>query len=160
MKYRIFTISGIVLLFGYFIMDSFRNASSIDDPNRVVMVGGDTLGRDWGAQADERERAKKAQAEGSASTDEVTSGGVASTDGVPGSSKSNSNQYTSSSDLMQGDNPYEKPKLNSSDYSTVLDANGREVITGYTPDENGSQNFETRHQREAGRNEPTIKYKE
>ncbi|MDB5227842.1 MAG: hypothetical protein JWN78_2035 [Bacteroidota bacterium] len=158
MKYRILTISGIVLLFGYFIMDSFKNSSSLEDPNRVVLVGGDTLGRDWGAQADERERVKKQQAEGTAADDDGSNTASVNA-GTPAGNKSSTNQF-SSDNLTQGQDPYEKQKLNSSDYSTVMDGNGREVITGYNPEENDNQNFETRHQREAGRNEPTIKYKE
>ena len=49
-KGKILTIAGIVLIFGYFISESFKDTT---DPTQVVMIGNDTLGRDWGALADQ-----------------------------------------------------------------------------------------------------------
>jgi hypothetical protein len=60
-KGKILTIAGIVLIFGYFISESFKDPS---DPTQVVMVGNDTLGRDWGAMAEQIEREKMQQQNG------------------------------------------------------------------------------------------------
>ena len=147
MKVKIPTIIGIVLLFGYFIRESFKNPSSID-PTQVVMVGNDTLGRDWGAMADqkEKEKAELLKLE---------------------EDKSNVADHSDTKSLLERDDPYnQKEKLNSADYSTVQAADGREIITGYNPnqgEEDGSENYETRHQKELTKKvtkEPEMKYRE
>ena len=150
MKGKILTIAGIVLIFGYFIMESFRNPSSID-PNQVVMVGKDTLGRDWGAMADQREREKKQQMEGNSSSGDNAGSGVNSTTGEGNENgKKSSNQYKDNNNT--GIDPLQNPKLNASDYSSVQAADGREIITGYDPEQNdNAENYETSHQQELKR---------
>jgi hypothetical protein len=139
MRYKIPTIIGIVLIFGYFIMESFKNPSSID-PTQVVMVGKDTLGRDWGAIADRKEREKEEALKSSEESPEPSLGAPPS--------------------LLQGDDPMTRQKLNTDNYTTIEAADGREIITGYTPTfSDESQNYETRHQKETGRNtEPEMRY--
>lgn len=139
MRGKLLTIAGIVLIFGYFIMESFRNPSSTD-PTQVVMVGKDTLGRDWGAIADQKAREKeelfKSQQDASANEGEVAR-----------------------KSLIGSDDPYQRSLFNSSDYSSIQAADGREIITGYNPiqqeedNNNVYQNFQTRHQKESGRRE-------
>ncbi len=145
---KIFTIAGIVLVFGYFIMESLRDPS---DPTAVVMVGNDTLGRDWGAMADQREAALNAEKKEEGEED----------------------LESSSSDkplINDKQDPYQRAKLNSTDYTTIESADGREIITGYDrPEEqNDPYNYESRRQKEQGQSqyssgsseEPSIKYKD
>lgn len=52
-KGKILTIAGIVVIFGYFIWESLQDPD-FSDPNAIIMVGADTLGRDWGAIANQQ----------------------------------------------------------------------------------------------------------
>lgn len=151
MKGKLITIAGIVLIFGYFITESFKNQS---DPTQVVMIDGDTLGRDWGAMAEQK--AKEAAGLNSISSE--------SGEGI----KSISSEDNSKASLSVQEDPYSRQKLKSSDYSSIQDASGREVITGYNrPEEQENEDpYQTRHQKEKGKNmndiaeEPTIIYRE
>ena len=151
MKGKLLTIAGIVLIFGYFISESFKNPS---DPTQIVMVDGDTLGRDWGAMAEQK--AKEAT-------------GLNSINSESGDDfKSISSEDKTQAAIGVQEDPFSRQKLKSSDYSSIQDASGREVITGYNrPEEQENDNpYQTRHQREKGKNnndvveEPTIIYRE
>ena len=136
MKGKLITLIGIVLIFGYFILESFRNPSS-SDPTQVVMVGNDTLGRDWGAIADQKAKEKQDMLKGQQDANTPTAEADASR-----------------KSLLGNDDPYKNDKFNSSGYTTIQAADGREIITGYNPTddaENPDQNYETRHQKEQGR---------
>ena len=137
MKGKLLTIAGIVLIFGYFISESVRNTY---DPTQVVMVGEDTLGRDWGAIAEQKMKeiqTRNELAQGNEGT------GISLTD----KGKSDEVKTISSED------PFQKQKFNQDNYSTIQDENGMEVIIGYDrPEQQESENpYETRHQREKGR---------
>jgi hypothetical protein len=148
MRYKIPTIIGIVLIFGYFIRESFRNPTSLD-PTQIVIVGKDTLGRDWGAIADQRERER---AEAMQDADQ---------------NMTEEDLYPQRS-LLEGDDPYARDKFDQSGYTSIQAADGREIITGYDrPSENAEDAYETRHQKELKRRpsqpepgEPQIIYKE
>ena len=68
MKGKIFTIVGIVAIFGYFISESFKNTY---DPTKIVLSGTDTLGQDWGAIADQKLMEANAQANPNGNNGEV-----------------------------------------------------------------------------------------
>lgn len=152
MKGKLLTIAGIIFVFGYFISESLKNDSS--DPTQVVIVGNDTLGRDWGAMAEQK--AKEVA--------ELNSISSESGEGI----KSISSEDNSKVSLNTQEDPFSRQKLKSSDYSSIQDASGREVITGYNrPEEQDNANpYQTRHQKEKGNNnndvveEPTIIYRE
>lgn len=141
---KILTIAGIVLIFGYFIKESFVNPI---DPTQVVMVGKDTLGRDWGAIANQKdqERLQKQNQENN--------------DGL-------STKMGTSFDIPTSEDPFRKEKFNQENYSSVQSPDGREIITGYDrPEEQAGQsssddNYQTRHQKEKSLEEPSIIYKE
>lgn len=150
---KILTIAGIVLIFGYFIKESFRNPLAAD-PNQIIMVGKDTLGRDWGAMADQRERDKMQQSQ---ENEAVASG-------------TNTNSETKS---ISSEDPFSREKFNQDNYSSIQSPDGREIITGYNrPEDQGNpdinsqtDNYQTRHQQEKGQQqiiteEPTIIYRE
>lgn len=138
-KGKLFTIAGIVLIFGYFILDSIKNPTS-QDPTAIVIVGGDTLGRDWGALADQREREQQLAEAGLTEPKEEE---------IP---------VTVKPLISEQEDPYTRNKINSSNYSTIQDASGREVITGYNREEQQEDQYryQTRHQRENG--EPAMIY--
>lgn len=145
-KGKILTIAGIVLIFGYFIKESFKSPS---DPTQVVMVGNDTLGRDWGAIANQKDQ-ERMQKQSQENTELPT-------------------QTSTSFDLKStsSEDPFKKEKFNQDNYSSVQSPDGREIITGYDrPEEqagqtNSGDNYETRHQKEKNSvQEPSIIYKE
>jgi hypothetical protein len=141
MKGKFITVIGIVLIFGYFIMESFKNPSSVD-PSQVVMVGKDTLGRDWGAIADQKAKEKEDMLK-------MQEGGTSTASG------SSEGEMVPTGSLLGKEDPYQNDKFNSSGYTTIQAADGREIITGYNPtqqeEENTYQNYETRHQKELPR---------
>jgi hypothetical protein len=157
MKGKFFTVIGIVVIFGYFIMESFRDPS---DPTQVVMVGNDTLGRDWGAQADARDR-EIARQNGLLAEEEQGQNGLANPGG--------DNLYDAPT-LLDGNDPLEKDRSYSGNYSTIQSADGREIITGTYGDneeydeEQNTTNYKTRRQleREGGGTveEPAMIYRE
>lgn len=149
MKGKLFTIVGIVLIFGYFITESIKNDSS--DPTKVVIVGNDTLGRDWGAMA-EQKALEASQSLHSISSEDPSTGSTQNTN------------YGSGSLLDPKQDPYSRDKFNSSNYSTIQDASGREVVVGYDrPEEQGNQDpYSSRHQKEKGEvegDEPQMQYR-
>mgnify|MGYP000869302075 CR=1 FL=1 len=146
MRGKLITIIGIVLVFGYFITESIRNNAS--DPTQIVIVGNDTLGRDWGAIA-EQKLLEASQTVNSISSEDP---------------ESITNQNKNSGSLLDpSQDPYSKDKFNSSNYSTVQDASGREVIINYErPEEQEDpDSYLSRHQKEKGINqEPEIQYRD
>lgn len=140
MRGKFFTVIGIVLIFGYFIMESFKDPS---DPTQVVMIGNDTLGKDWGAQADARDREIALQ-----NGTLVEEGGDAENNG-PANHMENSNAL-----ISEKEDPYSRSKVNMNDYSSVQNGDGREIITGVsTPEEGNSSNnynYLSRRQLERG----------
>lgn len=155
---KFFTVIGIVLIFGYFIMESFRDPS---DPTQVVMVGNDTLGRDWGAQADERER-EIARQNGLLVEDEENQGQATG---------SGSQNLYEEKTLLSGNDPLERDRSFSGNYSTIQSGDGREIITGTYGDNDeydegqNTTNFKTRHQKEresqgSTNKEPSMIYRE
>lgn len=148
MKGKLLTIAGIVLIFGYFITESIKNDTS--DPTKIVIVGTDTLGRDWGAIADQKEA--EARALNSISSED------------PYSASSNDQIKNGGSLIDPTQDPYSRDKFNSSNYSTIQDASGREVVVGYDrPEEQQNQDpYSSRHQREKGEieaDEPQMQYR-
>jgi hypothetical protein len=156
MKGKILTIAGIVLIFGYFIAESFRNPS---DPTQIVMIGDDTLGRDWGAMAEQK--LKEA-------SDAVTQKNEDEQTAITANSF-----YNATPLVKENEDPYSREKLNSSNYSTIQDGSGKEVIVGYNrPEEQvDNDNYQTRHQKERNQTnnnqtennpitEPEIKYRD
>lgn len=155
---KIFTIIGIVLLFGYFIKDSFRDSY---DPSQVVMVGNDTLGRDWGAMAEQAALLKQKMLNGNPEENNESQ---------------SSGEYKSGADStlsISSEDPYSKQKFNQENYSSIQSPDGREIITGYSrPEEQeiqeGSDNtqnvqsrIKTRHQKERPQiEEPSMIYRE
>lgn len=129
MKGKIFTIAGIVLIFGYFIWDSLHDP--INTPGAVVLSGNDTLGRDWGAAAEAKEKAAAEANASNATSDQPL---------VTAQSK----------DLLSGTNPYQVDKVNQSQYQTIQSADGRTIITGYDREEEHSSEdrYKSRHQLE------------
>jgi dihydrofolate reductase len=134
-KGKILTIAGIVVIFGYFIWESF-NQPDFSDPNAVIMVGADTLGRDWGAIADQQ----AAQQAGTA----------APTGSLQDAYSTGGNNMYGQGLIQQQDDPYQRDKFNADNYSTIQSADGREIITEYDREEDDEQfeRFETRHQKE------------
>lgn len=155
MKGKLLTIIGIVLVFGYFIKDSLEDPVA-SNPNAIVIVGQDTLGRDWAAQAAEREQLAAQQAQG------------ANPDGQQ------QQQMDYSQPLINESNdPYAREKFSTESYMTVESPDGREIVTDYNnpynsvyenpldlPDDNQDESrYQTRHQSEIG-SEPTMRYKD
>ena len=171
MKGKFFTIIGIVLLFGYFIKDSITPY----DPTQVVMVGNDTLGRDWGAIAEQKARQN---AQNSADNSAVDAYGYNITTTTPGSNPYmhnmygadsmtyGSNAYYNNSAQQTSQDPFSRPKFNQDNYSSVESTDGREIIIGYERPEqqennqqyNNPEKIQTRHQREVG--EPKMRYRD
>ena len=151
MKGKLITLAGIVLIFGYFISESLRNPL---DPNHVVMIGNDTLGRDWGAMAEQKIR------DAAAAQNNSNGGGGQGSE----NDKNNAGQYGNGSLLDPNDDPYSRDKINSSNYTTIQDGSGREVVTGYDrPEEQeNSDPYSSRHQKERNQiqEEPQVQYKE
>ncbi len=146
---KILTIAGIVLIFGYFISESFKSPF---DSTQVIMVGNDTLGRDWGALNDLKDR-ENLQTE-APSTGENQLGTIDDSKEVKN---------------ISSEDPLTRNKFNQENYSTIESPDGREIITGYNrPEEqendDESENddtYKTRHQRERNQiEEPSIIYKE
>ncbi len=172
MKGKLFTIIGIVLMFGYFIKDSITPY----DPTQVVMVGNDTLGRDWGAIAEQKAR-QSAQVNADNSSADAYGYGMATTTTLGSNPYMHnmygadtmvygSNNYYSNSPQQTQQDPFSKPKFNQDNYSTVESTDGREIIVGYDRPEqqdnyyqqNNPEKIQTRHQREVG--EPKMRYRD
>lgn len=151
-KGKIFTILGIILVFGYFIKDALQDPVS-SDPNAIVIIGQDTLGRDWGAQAAMREQMAASEGLGQ---DELDVKGA------------NNNQSL----INETNDPYAREKFSTESYMTEESPDGREIVTEYNnpynsanensldlpEDEQYSGNYQTRRQSEMG--EPTMKYRD
>ncbi len=152
---KIFTIIGIVLLFGFLIKDSLKAPY---DPTQVVLIGNDTLGRDWGALAEQLAREQMLQQASSNIQESYGTGTSTMYYGV------DSNGVYSSNSMQQ--DPFTRQKLNQDDYSSIESPDGREIITGYNrpedqqeeEDQTSNRRFRTRHQREIG--EPEMKYRD
>jgi hypothetical protein len=145
-KGKIFTIAGIVLIFGYFISESFKDPS---DPTQVVMVGNDTLGRDWGAMAEQIEREKMQQQNGGVEEGiEALSGEM--------------DESANTSLLDPSQDPLNRQKLDQNNYYSIESPDGREIITGYSrPEEqvaDDEDRYKSRHQQEL--EEPQMIYRE
>lgn len=173
MKGKLFTIIGIILMFGYFIKDSITPY----DPTQVVMVGNDTLGRDWGAMAEQKAR-QNAQANTENSQNDAYGYGYNLTTTTPGSNPYmqsmygadsmvyGSNNYYSNSAQQAQQDPFSRPKFNQENFSSVESTDGREIIVGYDRPEqqdnyyqqNNPEKIQTRHQREVG--EPKMRYRD
>lgn len=146
---KILTITGIVLMFGYFIRDSLKAPY---DPTQVVMIGNDTLGRDWGAMAEQlaKDRMPQSSEEGE---------GLESMSDSAGILKSISSESY--------DDPLSRQKFNQENYATIESPDGREIIIGYNrPEEQQAEQdkedfdngrYKSRHQLEAS--EPEMKYR-
>lgn len=138
-KGKILTIAGIVLIFGYFILDSFK---SPQDATQVVMVGNDTLGKDWGALADQIERGKMQQ-------EQVNNDGGTGTGNM---SISSQNSKETNSLQNQDVDPFSREKFNKDNYSSIESPDGREIITDYSRQEQQEQDendrYKSRHQKE------------
>ncbi len=158
-KGKIFTIAGIVLVFGYFIMDSLR-VPTASNSEAIIMVGNDTLGRDWGAQAAQLQQAALAG---------TTEGTLEGGEGV------NPNMYGTGPLIDASNDPYLKEKFDNNNYSTEMSVDGREMIIDYNnpygntsfDEENANQDnilynneerYKTRHQTEVI--EPQMRYKD
>lgn len=142
MKGKIFTIIGIVAIFGYFISESFKNTY---DPTKIVLSGLDTLGQDWGAIADQRLRDENALLHPELNE------------------QAQADIYSNAPQTLLNDDPFNRDKINSSNYSTIDDASGREIITGYTRQEQleENENYKTRHQTERNtQQEPSVSFRE
>ncbi|MCB0508001.1 MAG: hypothetical protein R2739_02850 [Chitinophagales bacterium] len=159
---KILTIAGIVLVFGYFILDSFR-VPSFNNPDAIIMSGNDTLGRDWGAIADQREQ------EGLRTI---------SSEDEEGSSKATVGVFSNQPLVNSSNDPFLREKLNTDNYSTQMSPDGREIVTGYDnpygstkfnekgkEDDNendllydNEERYKTRHQIETS-SEPQMKYR-
>lgn len=142
MKGKLFTIIGIVAIFGYFISESFKNTY---DPTKIVLSGLDTLGQDWGAIADQRLRDENALLHPELNAETQV------------------DIYSNAPQTLLTDDPYTRDKINSSNYSTIQDDNGREVVTGYTRQEQleENDNYKTRHQLERNtQEEPSVSFRE
>lgn len=164
-KGKIFTIIGIVLLFGYFIKDSIN---PYDPSKDVIMIGNDTLGRDWGAMAEQNARNNAPQQSGYNVADAYDYSKIGNNPYTQNNHQygmdSSNPYYTNSAPIDQ--DPFSRPKLNQDNYSSIQSSDGREIITGYarpeevdnwdTP-ENNYRKIETRHQKETG--EPKMKYR-
>ncbi|MFN8296637.1 MAG: hypothetical protein U0T69_10600 [Chitinophagales bacterium] len=145
---KILTIIGIVLIFGYFIRDSIVSPSS-SSVNQIIMIGNDTLGKNWGAIADQKEQGQQSGRDN---------------EGTAVTSSSDENN------TIIKDDPFGREKFNQDNYSSIQSPDGREIITGYDrPEDQGSpdinsqtDNYQTRHQQEKGQitEEPSIIYKE
>ncbi|HRH58546.1 MAG TPA: hypothetical protein PLS10_12920 [Chitinophagales bacterium] len=145
---KILTITGIVLIFGYFIRESFVSPSS-SNVNQIIMIGNDTLGKDWGSIANQREQEQQSgrSNEGTALT-----------------------SATEETNATIKDDPFSREKFDQGNYSSIQSPDGREIITNYdrpedigSPDINSqTDNYQTRHQQEKGQitEEPSINYKE
>ncbi|MFN8261253.1 MAG: hypothetical protein U0T69_10780 [Chitinophagales bacterium] len=152
---KIFTIIGIVLLFGFLIKDSLKAPY---DPTQVVLIGNDTLGRDWGALAEQLAREQMLQQASSNIQESYGTGTSTMYYGV------DSNGVYSANSMQQ--DPFTRQKLNQDDYSSIESPDGREIITGYNrpedqqeeEDQTSNRRFRTRHQREIG--EPEMKYRD
>ncbi|MEN9448426.1 MAG: hypothetical protein RJA25_1716 [Bacteroidota bacterium] len=150
-KGKILTIVGIVLIFGYFIVDSVKPY----DPTQVVMVGNDTLGRDWGAMALQQEQAERQRAAEAQMQMEGQDGATMANPYI--------NPYSAMVPVDQ--DPFSRPKFNQDNYATVESPDGREIVTGYARPEEDPDNpqynenrIKTRHQLETG--EPKMRYKD
>lgn len=153
-KGKIFTIIGIVLVFGYFIKDALQDPVA-SNPEAIVIVGQDTLGRDWGAQAANQQQMVATQGQQS---------GDMYGQQVPNSNQPLINEYN---------DPYAREKFSTESYMTEQSPDGREIVTEYNnpynsanenpldlPDEEQDESrFKTRRQSEMGI-EPTMKYKD
>lgn len=157
---KILTLIGIVLIFGYFIYDSFR-VPTASNPEAIILVGNDTLGRDWGAQAAQLEQASFNNRYGTSEEN---------------ANAANPNLYGTGPLINESNDPYLQDKFNSADYSTEMSLDGREIVTDYNNpfgktsfDEeemeeqnsllyNNEERYKTRHQTEVG--EPQMRYKD
>lgn len=132
--YKIPTILGIVLIFGFFFWDSISNDTS--DPTKIVLSDKDTLGRNWDAIAEERNLKLKQQTEMNA-VDIVESG---------------KNEITPMSMrplLSPSDDPLRTEKSNDYSYTSVPSGDGREIITGTdNSEEDNEDRYMSRHDRE------------
>ncbi|HNY55585.1 MAG: hypothetical protein IPP60_08880 [Sphingobacteriales bacterium] len=154
---KILTIAGIVLMFGYFIKDSLRDPY---DPTQITMVGNDTLGRDWGAMAEQAIKNKALQ------NSEGDGGLQTETDGEVNTLSKSSDKLNNINSEQEVD-PFTKQKFDQNNYSTIISPDGREIITGYNrpeqveeenEEENSVYRYTTRHQKEVG--EPEMKYRD
>ena len=134
--YKIPTIFGIVLIFGFFFWDSISNDTS--DPTKIVLSDKDTLGRNWDAIA-EQKTASKIEA-----VEVIGVGGTVVTNlGIEDPLNPNiptKNIY---------DDPFQRDK--SSNYTTVPSPDGREIITGVENsdfEENPDDKYMSRHARD------------
>ena len=155
---KILTIAGIILMFGYFIKDSLNSY----DPTQVVMIGNDTLGRDWGALAEQVAKDKMQQ---SSDEDGVALQTIESDSKVGTISKSSDKGASINSETEP--DPFTRQKFNQNNYSSIESPDGREIITGYDRPEdpgdeydpnNDSRRYKTRHQIET--EEPEMKYRD
>ncbi len=134
--YKIPTILGLVLIFGFFFWDSIKNDTS--DPTKIVLSGNDTLGRDWDAIANQKAASKIEAAE------EIGVGGAAVTS-------------LGDEDPLGTNNPSDKayvdPLLREKtyNYTSMPSPDGREIITGEDNseyDENSEDKYMSRHARD------------
>lgn len=162
-KGKIFTIIGIVLLFGYLIKDSLKDPY---DPTQVVMVNNDTLGRDWGALAEKIARDRiQIQVENSvAETPSLYANQNNAMINLYGYGIDSNGVYTTL------DDPFKRRKFNQENYSSIESPDGREIITDYSrveeteneiTEENTTRKLKTRHQKETNElEEPEMKYRD
>jgi hypothetical protein len=148
-KGKILTIAGIILIFGYFIMESFERPY---DSTQVVMIGNDTLGRDWGALAEQIATEKMLQQ--AQMNEEMNQTGAA---GINGKNAAPPNTL-----LSPNEDPYNNAKLNQDNYYSIESPDGREIITGYSrPEEqvaDDEDRYKSRHQQDL--EEPQMIYRE
>jgi len=149
MKGKIFTIAGIVMIFGYFISESLKNPT---DPTQVILIGNDTLGQDWGAIADQKMRE---------AADAISQNNAVD---INSQAKAAENFYSGQPLINNQNDPYSRDKLNPSSYSTLEDGSGREVITDYNrteQEDNEEDHYLSRRQKERNETEePEIKFRD
>ncbi|MFN8283091.1 MAG: hypothetical protein U0U67_07730 [Chitinophagales bacterium] len=131
--YKIPTILGIALIFGFFFWDSIANDTS--DPTKIVLSDKDTLGRNWDAMAEQKALQLKQQTEMNA------------VDAV----QAEKNEITPMS-LRPLLNPSEDPlrtdKSSEYNYTSVPAGDGREIITGIDNSDDNEDKYMSRHDRE------------
>jgi hypothetical protein len=136
MIYKIPTVIGIVLIFGYFFWDSFHDGSG--DPAKITLTGADTLGRNWDAIAAEKDQKLAENAANSVAAE-------------LNSEKDDGNNLllNPKDDPLYSTDPLLGNKENLNNYSTIESADGREIIIGNNEEEvDPEDRYISRHEKE------------
>lgn len=136
--YKIPTILGIVFIFGFFFWDLVSSDAS--DPTKIVLSGNDTLGRDWGAMAEQKLKDQQAG-----------NGGYAENATLTSSERTEDAGSDSKKENEVEQDPLLLNKRNSYSYTSIPSPDGREIITGIDntdQEENPEDKYMSRHSRE------------